>query len=504
MNQVDDQSVSAEEELFPRGSGLLPLIPALIAFGLRLVLFPSGPRPQLLAGLSVGNPAGWWDPASAVFFALIVFTVSWMARRWAGPWGAIGAGLVLALSWPALLATAMPPLALVWVVAAVVGLAWVMGEGRLAPVGWTLWGVCAVVLVLPALRVMWFGQDTSEGFVRDTAMLQFWRSQISLLRWPLFLGGAGVFALGLTGLFLSRGKPAAVILVGYLFAGVLTLWFAPWGTILFLPVLCGLAVLSGMAFLGLFQALRGKRWKATAILITLLVVLSAWGSWFSRVSSGELARAEMDARLQSVHSLLLHRDLERAASDLNWLHEHGGDDRRVRLLDAEILYAKKRYHEAVLAFKILRRTYPEWKAPLLHSAWANYYDKSYGVAERTFQRILKDEPENVSAIIGLGACRIYRPKDYVEAERLIKKGLSLDQDNIDGNWNMVQLLLVQKNPTAEQVEELRYYLRRTMELDKDNREVMVYVRRSGWFDLIPEDQRSPSDRKRIERDSQTP
>ncbi len=477
----------------------LPLVlPALVAFLLRWLLLRSVAPQGLLFGLVAPDPPSWADSLSAVLFAVIVLSASWMARRWAGAWGAMGAGLMLALSWPALLAAAAPLATVAWSAAVVCGLVWVSGRGRTTVLGWVVWAVAAIVLVLPALRQQWL-PTAGGGPFADPAHLEFYRRQIPLLGRPVLLGGAALFATGLTGLGLARGRAGVPTAAAFLFASVLLLWFASWGWVLFLPILAVFAVFSGMTFFSLYHALRRRRWKAASVVIVVMVVLAGWGSWFSRTTEAELVGAESEVRLLRAASMIEAHELDAARDDLNWLHERRPDDRRVQLLDAELLYARKRYHEAVVAFKKLRRSYPQWKAPLLHSAWANYYDKGYGVAERTFQRILDDDPHCASALIGLGACRMYRRKDLDEAERLMKEGLALDENDVDGHFNMTLLFAERKHLDAKQVEEFRYHLRRTMELDPDNRRVRLYVRRAGWYDLIPPGERTPSDWRKVRK-----
>ncbi len=480
-----------------RGGGRwLVVLPAALAFVLRWVLLSPRFHAAQLTGLGAPHLRPGDDLVAAALFALIVLGVSWTAARWAGAWGALGAGLVLALAWPAQLLTAASTEVLLFAAAVVVGLALVSSQRRWSAAGWALWAACAILLVLPAVRREWLSPMPDGRLFRDPALLESWRRQVPLLTRPWFLGGSALFALGVTGLGLSRGKPSSATVATFLFASILLLWFAPWGWVLLLPIFAVFALFSGVTFFALPEAIRQRRWKAAAVILGALVILAGWGSWFSRTTPDELVAVESELRLERARGAIGRGLLDEAEDELGWLHQRIPEDRRVRLLDAEMLFARRRYHEAVLAFKKLRLENPKWRAPLLHSAWANYYDKSYRVATRTFERILKYDPRNASALIGLGACKIYQPKDLKEAKRLMEEGLALDDDNRDGHLNMAVLYVEKRNLNAEELKDFRMHLRRTMELDPQNAEVKTFVRRQGWYELIPPDQRTVTDARK--------
>jgi Flp pilus assembly protein TadD len=319
----------------------------------------------------------------------------------------------------------------------------------------------------------------------------FWREHSGLASPLPLLGATPLFALGISSLLVLRGRREGMILAALLLVSLLVWRFTAAGASLLLFALSLLAVLSGAWVDALWGSVRLSRWRALAVLLVPALLLMALGARLSTVDETQMAEVELELRLERVKLLCAnYRDGE-VRDDMQWMREKFPTDRRVRLADAELMLERGEYREVVRVFKQLRREYPEWSATLMGAGWANFYNETYPTAERYFREILEGDPANPRALVGLGACAIYNSKDYVEAERLIMEGLALDEEIAEGHHNMALLLIKSRTlyDSEEKMTQLRHHARRAMELDPTNDDMRRFVRRSGWYDLLPEDER---------------
>ena len=77
--------------------------------------------------------------------------------------------------------------------------------------------------------------------------------------------------------------------------------------------------------------------------------------------------------------------------------------------------------------------------------------KNYSEAEKFFRKTLGIYPENISALINLGALMTNHKKDYKEAEKYIRKAIEIDPNDGHVWYNLSCLygILKQKIPMID-------------------------------------------------------
>ena len=468
------------------------LLPLALGVLLRLWTLPASVSPRFFPHAeSVAAPDGT-RLLSAILFGLVVLAVAVLSRELGGTLAGLGAGIVLALCWPALVLSAMQWGNVALTLVLLIGLGFVAFGRRLSSVGWGLWALLALLLALPVLRNTGLGTSILLPLRPTDAILLFWRQEIPRLSTPIFLGSVPLFALGLSSLLVSRTRPGARAVALLLFVLVLVDWFWPLGSSFDLGVLALFAVLGGVWFSALRVSWNTSQRKALGALMVSLLVLLAVGSYFTRVSGEDATHAEVSLRLERAKEENQQGETQAALKDLAWILKQEPKHEGARFLQAWVLLRERQFKQAAMEFKELLRDTPESAQVQTGIGWSNYYLGNFVTSKMAFTRALSLEPNNASCMVGMGLSKFAADNDLDGGEELIRKGLKRDPDIAEGYAGLAMILLKRGNETPETIKQLREYVEKTIELDPKNDIVRRFARRRGWYDLLPESERPPN------------
>ncbi len=422
----------------------------------------------------------------------MVLAVAWTARAVAGAVAGLSAGIVLAVCWPALILSGLQAGNVALTLALLIGLALVCFGGRISGLGWALWALIALLLALPLLRSTQLGSSVLLPVHPSDAMLHFWRKQIPLLAPGISLGVIPLFALGLSSLLVLRGRGEARSIAVFLLVLVFVDWFWPLGSNLELAVLSLLALLSGVCIAAISASLRGGQRKALLALSVCIILILALGSYFTRVSEDELLETEISLRLQHAEALFDQQEDQAASDELGWILKRAPQNESARNLHAKILLSHRQFKAAAAAFKDMLRDSPESVDALVGVGWSNVYLGNFVTARMSFTRALKLDPDNASAMVGMGLAEFSGNNDLDAGEKLISKGLKIDPTIAEGYAGLAMILIKRGVDTPEKVQQLHDWVGRAIQLDPRNDIARRYARREGWYDLLPENERPPN------------
>ncbi len=487
---MSEKETSSQEHGFgaalQKGPRWLLVVPLVLAIFLRLAALPAS------LNLQYFPDAHGTRTLSAILFGLLVLTVAWSARAVAGAIAGLSAGIVLAVCWPALILSGLQTGNVALTLVLVVGLALVCFGGKLSGLGWALWAVIALLLALPLLRSTQLGSAVLLPVHPTDSILLFWRGQIPLLAPGISLGVIPLFALGLSSLLVLRGRKEARSIAVLLLVLVFVVWFWPLGSNFDLAVLALLALLSGVCIAALSASFRTGQRKALLALSACVLVVLALGTFLTRTSDDALLEAEISLRMQHARALFENREDEGAHEELKWILEHDPKNEEARNLQAKFYLADRKYTLAADAYKRMLRDRPESVEAELGVGWSNFHLGNFVTARMCFTRVLNRDPDNASAMVGLGAAEISGNNNLDGGEKLIRKGLKIDPTIADGYAGLATVLMQRGADTPEEVQQLREWVRRAIQLNPRNETICRYARRQGWYDLLPESERPPN------------
>lgn len=148
--------------------------------------------------------------------------------------------------------------------------------------------------------------------------------------------------------------------------------------------------------------------------------------WYDKVVDGPFV---FDASISAISLLQKDKQLDEASSRLSLLQERFPKQKlRLLLVQVELYNQQKKYEEA---FNILTKgliDFPDEKELLYaHALMAERLNKP-DIVENDLKKILAVEPNNVEALNALGYTLINRSTRYADAEKYLKKALSLEPD----------------------------------------------------------------------------
>ncbi len=148
--------------------------------------------------------------------------------------------------------------------------------------------------------------------------------------------------------------------------------------------------------------------------------------WYDKVVDGPFV---FDASISAISLLQKDKQLDEASSQLSLLQERFPKQKlRLLLVQVELYNQQKKYDEA---FNILTKgliDFPDEKELLYaHALMAERLNKP-DIVENDLKKILAVEPNNVEALNALGYTLINRSTRYADAEKYLKKALSLEPD----------------------------------------------------------------------------
>lgn len=347
--------------------------------------------------------------------------------------------------------------------------------------------------------------------------LHFWRARSEILSLPIYTSWAPIFALGLVGIWLTRRRPEAVPLWGFLALYALGLLAFFLNERFRIPLTVVLAAFAGVTVAHLIATVRSRAYRRGAVLaaaaLVLLLISSADrldfrgdrvdADAFSHYTLGNLYMGKADyqtaaAEYQTSLSIAREFGLEHfeeveprlrlaLVRALFRLHQFDMADQNLRALEAlrpddpDVLAMRGRYylwlHEEDLAQPFYERALeraPDHAEALLGMTWCEIATKSWLSAMRHVDRSLAQTGPNAEALAAKGVVFQYGERNPVRARRLYEEALRMDWETAAAH----HYLGLAYNGEGNRARAL-YHFRECIRIDPNNIWVTRFLIRSG-------------------------
>lgn len=355
--------------------------------------------------------------------------------------------------------------------------------------------------------------------------LQFWRAQSPLLRLPVFVSWATLFALGLAGIVLCRRKVVALPLWGFLAATAVVVLLFFVNERFRLPMTVAFASFAGIPVVAAVQAARGRRSRALAGIFALVAVPfalsqldrldfnenrldadaysrntmgNAWlrkgrpdiaMSWY--VDALEVGRKfQLTGTWREVEPMV-RRSLAEAYVKLGRLRDAEDQlrsaqalapgDPQTALAWGEFLSNQERWPEAIPYYRQVLERYPDTLPALVGLGWAQVRNSAHLAAVQTFRRALAIDPKHAQAHAGLGVALYDGPRNRAAARAELEAALALDPDVALAHQYMADIYneRYKSERRPEDFQQMVWHLREVMRVEPENLQVKRFFNRSG-------------------------
>ena len=239
MHETEYQESAVRRD--PNTTGAFPywavLLSACLALGVQLSFQLRGPLPELFPPLFGDAPSSGHGIMLGLLFAAVVASASALGARLAGPIGALSSGLLLTLSWPAVIFVALSPSATLLALLLLGATLLFVRGGRCSNLGWLGLALAVAALIVPVFHDSLLGMFWKLPTEFSWERMVFWREH-SLLASPVpLLGATPLLALGLSSVLVLRGRREGVVVAALLLLSILVWRFNSAGSALLLFVL---------------------------------------------------------------------------------------------------------------------------------------------------------------------------------------------------------------------------------------------------------------------------